>query len=234
MPKQSVMPSSQKNNRTSAITIDGPAGAGKSTVAKALAKKLSFFYLDTGAMYRALTLKAMRAGLDLNDEESLVALAKETAFDFKGTAAAPVITLDGKDVGDDIRTPEVTNNTYYIARIPALRAVVVEAQQQIGQMRDIVIEGRDTGTVVFPEADVKFFLDAKLEARSHRRAKDLKEAGRSVDIKNLKNEIQQRDHSDQTRDTGALKKADDAIYIDSTDLTPEQTVEVMLKHIKNC
>ncbi len=217
---------------TTAITIDGPAGAGKSTVAKKIAQRLNFFYLDTGAMYRALTLKAVRQGLDLEDKNALVALAQKTSIDFKGDSSRTAVMLDGEDVSEAIRSLEITNNTFYIAREPDVRAVMVEWQRKIGSKRNIVVEGRDTGTVVFPKARLKFYLDANVEERARRRIAELEEKGKKVNHTELRTELESRDQKDRTRSVGPLKKADDAIVIDSTFLSADQVVDTMMEYIK--
>ncbi len=215
------------------ITIDGPAGAGKSTVAKELARRLGFSYLDTGAMYRALTLKAQRQKINLEDENILADLAKKTSIDLGvDEKKALKVTLDGEDVTEAIRSLEVTNNTFYIARAPKVREVMVSYQRAIGQKKDIVVEGRDVGTVVFPQAAKKFYLDADFEERSRRRIKELEDKGKAVNALELKGELKARDTKDMTRSVGPLKKADDAVVIDSTYLSIAQTVEKILSLIK--
>lgn len=210
------------------ITIDGPAGAGKSSVAKSLAKRLGFSYLDTGAMYRALTLKALHTGIDLTDEDQLVVLARKTKIDFKESPDGLRVVLDGGDVSDDIRTLEVTNNTFYVARAGKVREVLVEWQRQIGASRSIVAEGRDVGTVVFPKADKKFFLDADVNERARRRIAELRDKGNDVDADCLLNEIKERDQKDRSRATGPLVQANDAVYIDSTHHSINDTVEAIM------
>ncbi len=213
------------------VTIDGPAGAGKSTVAKRLAKELKLSYLDTGAMYRALTLKAIRQGADLGSEEALVALARSTVIDLQNHGAGVKVLLDGKDVSEDIRTIEVTNKTFHVASAPRVRAIMVEWQRAIGKKDGAVIEGRDVGTVVFPEASYKFYLDADLQERSRRRICELREKGNDVDAQRLTAELKARDTKDLTRSVGPLKKADDAVFIDSTHLSIDEVVGEMIKHI---
>lgn len=221
--------------RTVVITIDGPAGAGKSTVAKALARRLNFSYLDTGAMYRALTLKAIRCHLPLEDEGALVLLARETTIhlepdEVKGTR----VFLDGEDVSDEIRTISVTNNTFYIARAPGVREVMVEWQRAMGRKQDVVVEGRDAGTVIFPAATYKFYLDAQVDERALRRLKELEGKGQVIDPEKLKNEIKDRDQKDFSRSVGPLKRAEGAVYIDSTSLTVEEVVGQMEKFMHAC
>jgi len=214
------------------ITIDGPAGAGKSTVAKRLAEKLNLSYLDTGAMYRALTLKAIRQNTNLEDEDALVALARQTVIDLEHHGSDVKVLLDDEDVSEDIRTVEVTNKTFHVARAPRVREIMVQWQRAIGGMRGVVVEGRDVGTVVFPQATNKFYLDANFEERSHRRLKELREKGNNVDADKLAAELKERDNKDLTRSVGPLKQADDAVFIDSTRLSIDGVVEEMLKYIK--
>lgn len=214
------------------VTIDGPAGAGKSTVAKRLAERLNLAYLDTGAMYRALTLKAIRQNVNLEDEAALVILARQTKIDLENHTTSVKVLLDGEDVSEDIRTLEVTNKTFYVARAPRVRGIMVEWQRVIGGRRGVVVEGRDAGTVVFPQATNKFYLDAKVEERSRRRIDELREKGKEVDAHQLTVELKERDNKDLTRSVGPLKKADDAVFIDSTHLGIDEVVEEMMKHIK--
>jgi cytidylate kinase len=214
------------------VTLDGPAGAGKSTVAKALAAKLGISYLDTGAMYRALTLKALRFKMDLSDEEALTTLARNTKIDFKEMPDGSLhITLDGEDVAEAIRSAEVTNNTYYAARTPGVRTLMVGWQRAIGMSRPIVTDGRDQGTVVFTDARYKFYLDADAQERTRRRYKELVAGGKTVNFDQLHVELQARDQKDLTRTVGPLKKAPDAITVDSTGLTVDQVVDKIMKMI---
>lgn len=215
------------------ITLDGPAGAGKSTIAKQLALRLGVSYLDTGAMYRALTLKALRLKLNLEDEKALTELAKKTVIDFKEMPDQSLhVTLDGEDVEAAIRSVEITNNTFYAARTAAVREMMVGWQRAIARRRSVITDGRDQGTVVFPQADYKFYVDADFDERVRRRLKDLADAGKQVDIAQLKKDMYERDQKDFTRRVGPLKKADDAIVIDSTGLKLEETVEKVMKYIK--
>lgn len=214
------------------IAIDGPAGSGKSTVSKLIAKRLGLLYIDTGAMYRALTLKAMKSGLDLNDESSLTKLASSTSIDLKETDGGLNVFLDGEDVSGSIRTPELTNNVKYIARVPGVRKEMVKLQRGIGERSGAVLEGRDIGTVVFPDADYKFYLDASIAERARRRHKELAESGQRVELESIKRDVAARDESDMKRSVGALKVADDAVVIDTTDLSIDEVVEKMLSYIK--
>jgi len=214
------------------ITIDGPAGAGKSTVAKQLARKLDLSYLDTGAMYRALTLKAIQQNVNLEDEDALVVMARQTQIDLENHAAGVKVILDGNDVSEDIRTTEVTNKTFYVAQKPRVREIMVEWQRLLGSKRGAVVEGRDVGTIVFPQASNKFYLDANIDERSRRRIEELREKGNDVDADKLAIELKERDNKDLTRSVGPLRRADDAVFIDSTHLTIDEVIEEMMKHIK--
>ena len=214
------------------IAIDGPAGSGKSTVSKLVAKSLNIVYIDTGAMYRALTLKAMRQKLDLSDESALAKLSKSTSIDLQEEAGALKVILDGEDVAGLIRTPELTNNVKYIARVPAVRGEMVKLQRSIGERHGAALEGRDIGTVVFPDADYKFYLDADPDERAKRRYKELAVGGRSVEFEEIKKDVIARDESDMTRSVGALKRASDAITIDTTKLSIDEVVAKILSYIK--
>lgn len=218
--------------RAKVIAIDGPAGSGKSTVSKLIAKRLGLLYIDTGAMYRALTLKAMRKKLNLEDGDCLVALADNTRIDLDENAGKLKVILDGEDVADLIRTPELTNNVKYIARVPGVRQKMVKLQRAIGERHGAVLEGRDIGTVVFPDADYKFYLDADVEERARRRHKELAEAGQAVSLGDIRQDVVTRDESDMKRSVGALKKAPDAIIVDTTDLSIDGTAEKLLSYIK--
>ena len=216
------------------VTIDGPAGAGKSTVAKALAKKLGVAFMDTGAMYRALTVKALREGVGLEDEAALVKLAHATKIELIDEPGKPLkVLLDGRDVSEDIRSQEVTKMTYFIAKAPGVREVMVNWQRLMGEQRPIVGEGRDLGTVVFPNASHKFYLDADVKVRCQRRADELRAKGQPVDDKILVKDVADRDQKDLTRKVGPLKKADDAVYVDSTSLTVDQVVALMARRIQS-
>lgn len=214
------------------IAVDGPAGSGKSTVSKLIAKRMGLLYIDTGAMYRALTLKAMRSGMDLNDESSLTGLAGSTNIDLKETCGVLNVLLDGEDVSGLIRTPELTNNVKYIARVPGVRKEMVELQRAIGGRSGAVLEGRDIGTVVFPDADYKFYLDASIAERARRRHKELLQSGEIVDPESIKRDVAARDESDMKRSVGALKVAPDAVIVDTTELSIDEVADKILSYIK--
>jgi cytidylate kinase len=214
------------------IAVDGPAGSGKSTVSKTVASRLGLLYIDTGAMYRALTLKAMQRGMDFEDESALVSLAASTRIDLEDQGGKLKVFLDGEDVSGLIRTPELTANVKYIARIPGVRGEMVKLQRAIGEAHGAVLEGRDIGTVVFPDADYKFYLDASVEERARRRFRELSALGEKVHLAAIKKDVIERDESDMKRSVGALKKATDAVFIDTTDLSVDKVVEKVLSYIK--
>lgn len=213
------------------ITIDGPAGSGKSTVAQTLAKRLGYRYIDTGAFYRAFTLKAMRVGVNMKDEALLKQLLQETKIELKNSEGGTRVFLDGKDVSEVIRTPGVTGNVHYIASRPALRERLVEQQRVASEGVSAVVEGRDTGTVVFPSAERKFYLDAGVEERARRRYLELLETTKGITYQGVLEELKKRDVRDTSREASPLKMGDDFIYFDTTDLTSEEVVEALLKKI---
>ena len=214
------------------IAIDGPAGSGKSTVARLVAQRLGFLYIDTGAMYRALTLKALRIKADLNDETGLGALAGSTDIELRQEGGSLKVFLDGEDVTSGIRTPEITNNVKYIARAKPVREHMVKFQRRLGEQGGTVMEGRDIATVVLPDADRKFYIDAAFEVRAQRRYKELKESGSEVSEEDVRKDLKTRDDSDFNRPIGPLKKASDAIIVDTTGLTIEGVVDKVLNLIK--
>jgi cytidylate kinase len=216
------------------IAIDGPAGSGKSTVAKQLAKKMGFLYIDTGAMYRAITLKTINQKIDTKDERKVLALAKKTSIDMVSSSNGPIqVLLDSIDVSVAIREPRVTKHVSDIAKMKSIREILVALQRKLGNSRNSILDGRDIGTTVFPNADKKFFIDASFEERVERRYKDfinmnMPGISREAVAADLKN----RDTIDSTREHSPLKKADDAIYIDTTKMTIQEVVNSMLAHIK--
>ena len=215
------------------IAIDGPSGAGKSTLAKRLAKELGFVYLDTGAMYRALALKVLRQGVDLADDTRLAKLVAGTEIDLQETDGRLAVLLDGEDVATQIRTPEVSQMASKVSALRVVRARMLDLQRAMGNRGSVVAEGRDIGTVIFPEAEVKVFLDASVCERARRRYDELKAAGRAVDLEETQREIEERDKRDSERDVAPLRKADDAMLIDSSSVNAEDVVARVLAHIQN-
>lgn len=214
------------------VTIDGPAGSGKSTAANLLAKKLGAAFLDTGAMYRAVTLAATQNQLDLSDVGAIENLIDNTDFKFEIVHNHMAVKINNVDVSEQIRDPKVTKNVHYIASQPLLRSRIVKWQQDFASnYPKIVTEGRDQGTVVFPNADFKFFLTANSRERAKRRAVELAQKGHKVDLENLHQDLEKRDASDTNRETSPLVAAKDAILIDNTHWTPEQTLNELYKII---
>lgn len=215
------------------IAIDGPAGAGKSTVAKIIANKLNFLYVDTGAMYRVLTLKAMKEKIPWDDKEKLIEMAKNTEIELYQDGEKYRVFMDGKDVSEEIRKEEVSKNTSYIASVLEIRKILWEKQRNFREKYDIVMEGRDIGTKVFPDAQIKIYLDASVEERAKRRYLQLKEMGIEEDIEKIKKEIIERDKKDKNREIAPLIKTDDYYYIDTTDLTIDEVVEKIMSIYKS-
>lgn len=207
------------------ITIDGPAGAGKSTIAKLLATRLGYMYLDTGAMYRAIALAGKEAGVDWDQPEQLAEVAERVTIEFDGRR----FLLDGRDVSEAIRTQEVTTVTKYSADNVAIRHRLVEFQRQIAADRDIVTEGRDQGTLAFPAADFKIFLTASPEERARRRVEDLSSRGESADYETVLDAQRCRDEEDYAREVGSLVKADDAIEVPTDGLSIDQVVDRLVE-----
>ena len=210
------------------IAIDGPAGSGKSTIAKIVAGKLGIDYIDTGAMYRAFACKIRDAGIDMYDEKALGQLLAETDIDFSKGATL----LDGRDVSGIIRTPEVSMLASKCSAIAAVRTKLVALQQKMGESKSVIMDGRDIGTVVFPKAELKFFLVASPEERANRRLKELLEKGEKVTFEEVLADINTRDHNDTTRAVTPLRKADDALEIDTTELNIEQVTEKILEEVR--
>lgn len=219
------------------IAIDGHSSTGKSTVAKQLAKKLGYIYVDTGAMYRAVTLYAMRKVMVTEDKVDIEALLRHLAFinikfKFNEDLGYGVVHLNNENVEEEIRLMEVSNNVSKVAAIPQVREMLVAQQQEIGKEGGVVMDGRDIGTVVFPDAELKLFMTASAEKRAERRYNELKEKGNNVSYEEVLKNVQQRDHLDSTRETSPLIKADDAIEIDNSDLSKEEQFEKILSLVK--
>jgi cytidylate kinase len=214
------------------IAIDGPSGAGKSTLAKRLAKELGFTYLDTGAMYRALALKILREAVDLADDARLADLVRSTEIDLREGGGGIEVLLDGRDVAKEIRTPEVSQMASKASALKIVRQRMLELQRAMGRRGSVVAEGRDIGTVIFPEAEVKIFLDASARERARRRYDELKAAGRDVDFEETFREMEERDRRDSERDLAPLRRADDALLIDSSNTGAEAVAAIALVKIR--
>jgi CMP/dCMP kinase len=216
------------------VAIDGPAGSGKSSTAKALAKSLGVPFIDTGAMYRALTLKAMREKIAFDDKKALVACARRSRIELKGKdPLRQRVFLDGRDVTAAIRRPEVTNSVFHVAQEPRIRRVLVQKQRELGRRAGGVMEGRDIGTVVFPRADFKFFFVASAAVRALRRQQELAAAGRKLPLSEVRRDLLRRDRTDYRRKEGPLRRAADAIRLDTSSLTIPATVDKMLALIRS-
>ncbi len=224
-------------NEVIIVAIDGPAGAGKSTVAKTLAKKLGFLHIDTGAMYRSVTLAALRQKANLESDLELEKIAKASKIELKPGDSENKVFLDGEEVTKEIRSPEVTKASAYIANSVPVRKILVARQQQMGRKDSLsyggaVLEGRDIGTDVFPDAQYKFFLDASVETRSRRRLRDLQRAGTHTTIEQVMAEVKARDERDYQRPVGGLRKTPESIVMDHSDLTVEESAEALYQFIR--
>ncbi|MDP6836200.1 MAG: (d)CMP kinase [Candidatus Marinimicrobia bacterium] len=214
------------------IAIDGPAASGKSTTAQGVAKKLGFIYLDTGAMYRAVTLAVLEAGLDSSDMVGIESLLREISLSFDLEDSSTRILLNARDVSEQIRGLEVTRNVSAVSALPVVREKMVEIQRQIGSSQDSVVEGRDIGTVVFPGAKFKFFITADYETRAARRQQDLEQLGIHRAIREIVEDLKKRDLKDSRREHSPLTKAEDAIEIDTTTLTIQEQIDTIVGSVK--
>jgi len=213
------------------ITIDGPAGAGKTTVSRILAQRLGFRYVDTGALYRGIALASLGANIAADDDDGLETMLDNLAIEFVVQDGATRLMLNEQDITDKIRTPEVSLAASAVSARPVVRQYLLNIQHKLGSRKKAVFEGRDMGTVVFPEADLKFYLDAAVEVRTVRRFDEFKDQSRQS-IGQVEADIRQRDKNDSTRAVAPLRAAKDAIVIDATTLSVEQVVDTMLKHIQ--
>jgi len=210
------------------IAVDGPAGAGKSTIAKIIADKLGINYIDTGAMYRAITYKCLKNNIDVENTDEVVKLAKNTDIDFKDNN----IYLDDKIINDQIRTVDVSNNVSKVSKIKEVRNLLVNVQRNIGSKSSVILDGRDIGSVVFPNADYKFYIVATPEERGSRRFKEMKEKGYDVNLDEIIKDIVDRDKMDMNRKFAPLVKADDALEIDTTGKSIDNVVAEVVSKIK--
>lgn len=209
------------------VTVDGPAGSGKSTIAKIIAKKYGFTYLDTGAMYRMIALYALENSIDLQDSKAIETMLKNTKLDIVGNQ----FFLNGKDVSDEIRTPKISAIVSPVSAIKEVRVKLVDLQREISKGKSVILDGRDIGTVVFPSGDVKIYLVASPEERAKRRLKEYEEKGVEADYESVLASIKERDFIDSTRKESPLKKAEDAHEIDSSTMSIDEVVEVISKYI---
>ncbi len=214
------------------IALDGPSGSGKSTIAKALSQKLNILYLDTGAMYRATAIKSLKLGIDTFDEDGVKTFIEDIDLKIKYVDGAQRTFLDGEDVSDKIREPHVSMAASNISSLKCVRLKMVDMQRKIASSMSCVLDGRDIGSFVLPNADYKFYITASVEVRTNRRFAELKQKGHDVDFEQLYKEIEQRDYNDKNRDFAPLKQADDAVLIDTSNMTIEEVINKVVSYIK--
>ena len=219
--------------KTINIAIDGPAGAGKSSLAKALASKLSYTYIDTGALYRAVAYKALSLGISVRDNDSIIDMLKDTDISFKHINGVQCVFVDGEDVSGKIRTNEISSAASTVSAIPEVRKFLLGLQREIASKENIVMDGRDIGTVVLPSADIKIFLTASSEDRASRRYEEQKNAASSVSYEEILSTMIQRDKNDSERSVAPLKPAEDAVILDNSGFEPQQTIDAALRIIEN-
>lgn len=207
------------------VAIDGPAGAGKSTIAKLCAKKMNLIYVDTGAMYRAVALYLLESGIDVNDKAAVADKCKGAVVDIKYEDRVQNVYLNGVNVTGRLREEAVGNTASVTSAVPEVRAQIFSLQRGLAERGGVIMDGRDIGTVVMPDADVKIFLTASSEVRANRRVKELREKGVEADFEEIKKDIEERDHRDMTREISPLKQADDAILVDTSYMTIDEVVE---------
>ncbi|MBQ7294673.1 MAG: (d)CMP kinase [Clostridia bacterium] len=216
------------------VAIDGPAGAGKSTISRKAAAELGFIYIDTGALYRTVGLNALRKGADINDPQSVIAtLTDELKVELRFIDGEQRMFLCGEDVSDKIRTPEVSSAASKTSAVPEVRKFLFDLQKQLAKENNCIMDGRDIGTVVLPDADVKIFLTATPEARAERRYKELKEKGMDVKYEDVLSDMIKRDYDDSHRAIAPLKQADDAVLADTSDIDLQQSIDLIIKIIKD-
>ena len=219
---------------TIAVAIDGPSGAGKSTIARAAAAAMGFVYVDTGAMYRAIGLAVSRQGIVIGEPEKVLPMLNEQlriglTYDDAGVQH---VLLNGEDVSSHIRTPEISMYASFVSAIPEVRAFLLDTQRNLAKTTNVIMDGRDIGTVILPDAQVKIFLTASAQARAERRLKELQEKGETVTFDEVLSDMLQRDKQDSERATAQLRQAEDAVLVDTSDLTLEQSIESILQHIR--
>lgn len=213
------------------VAIDGPAGAGKSTIAKAAAKELGFIYVDTGALYRAVAYNAVKTGA-IDDEQKIINMLDSTKVELKYVNGVQAVYLNGEDVSAFIRTPEISMGASKVSAIPQVRAFLLNLQREIASTNNVIMDGRDIATVVLPNADVKIFLFASPECRAERRYKELIEKGESVSFDDVLKDVNQRDYQDSHREIAPLKPSDDSIMADTSELTLQESINLIVNTIK--
>lgn len=219
--------------KTIAVAIDGPSGAGKSTIARAAAGHLGFVYVDTGAMYRTIGLAVCRAGVALGQTERIQSvLDSGIQVSLKYEQGVQHVLLDGEDVSASIRTPEMSKYASFVSAVPAVRAFLLQTQREMAKTHNVIMDGRDIGTVILPDAEVKIFLTASAQARAERRYKELAEKGQQVTMDGILHDINERDRQDMTRAVAPLKQADDAVLLDTSSLTLEESIAAVLRIIR--
>lgn len=223
-------------NQPEIIAIDGPAGSGKSTIGKLVAEEFGYLYFDTGVMYRAVTFAAINKDININDEESISLLVKEIKIDIRTPIIADGrdndVLVNGQDVTWEIRSPEVDGNVSIVSSYPEVRTALGEQQRRIGLQGEVVMVGRDIGTVILPEADIKIYLDASIEERADRRYQELRQRGEEIDFDSILAKLRERDLIDSTREIAPLKPADDAIVIDTDQLSIQQVFAKIIEIVK--
>lgn len=223
------MGNNQQHDGTKVVAIDGPAGAGKSSVSRQVARELGFAFLDTGAMYRAATWRALDRGVPLDDPDALIASTQAMALEMREEPEGVRVFVDGREVTRDIRTPEVTRTIFRLDQIPGVRRRLVDLQREFGCRQPTVAEGRDIGTVVFPNAHCKIYLDASPECRARRRAAELASQGKPAPFEEVLSEMAERDRQNMNRADSPLRKAEDAVLVDTTDMTPDQVIARLIQ-----
>lgn len=213
------------------VAIDGPAGAGKSTIAKAAAKELGFIYVDTGALYRAVAYNVVKTGA-IDDEQKIINMLDSTKVELKYVNGVQAVYLNGEDVSAFIRTPEISMGASKVSAIPQVRAFLLNLQREIARTNNVIMDGRDIATVVLPNADVKIFLFASPECRAERRYKELIEKGESVSFDDVLKDVNQRDYQDSHREIAPLKPSDDSIMADTSELTLQESIDLIVNTIK--
>lgn len=221
------------NQDVIAVAIDGPAGAGKSTIARAAAAQLGFVYVDTGALYRTIGLAVCRRGIDGTDVPGILATLPEIQVGLTYRDGAQHVLLDGEDVSDAIRTPQISTYASQVSSVPEVRAYLLDLQRDLARRQSVIMDGRDIGTVILPDAKVKIFLTASPEKRAERRCAELREKGQDVTVEGILTDMERRDALDASRAVAPLKQAEDAVLVDTSDLTLKQSIEAVLTVIRD-